>query len=255
MNISVIIPAYNNLPGVLTALNSLQAMQAQPCEYIVQDDASPEIFFPAVIPPQSASAARNAVNLGFGGNCNAGASRAHGDILLFINQDVYAVHGWSEAWDAAIRSAFADANVGIVGARLLFPDARVQSAGGLFDIRLQPYHRYLGWSNPHVPEVATAGYVSWVTGAALAVRRELFEQVGGFDPVYAGGYWEDVDICLKVRDMGYSIWYEPGATFIHTVGSTGGNPHFAQNAMTFKQRWVDTQKIKADIYAQQESFW
>jgi len=254
MRLSVIIPAYNNLPAVLMALNSLQAMATGRHEYIVQDDASPHVMYPALIPGSVASVQRNAANLGFGQNCNAAAQRAGGDVLFFVNQDVYGVYGWSEGWDAALAQAFTNEDVGIVGARLLFPDGKVQNAGGAFDARMQPFHRYLGYANPHVPEVATCGMVEWTTGAALAIRRDVFMRVGGFDAAYKA-YFEDVDLFLKARAAGYDVWYEPACTLIHSVGSTGGSPHFGQSAAIFKQRWVDTGKIKPAVYAVKERFW
>jgi GT2 family glycosyltransferase len=253
MKLSVIIPAYNHLPDVMACLNSLRAFAQTGVEYLVQDDASPDYFGPAVIPPEIAACQRNAVNLGFGGNCNAGAARASGDVLMFINQDVYAVPDWSQGWDSAILSAFADRHIGIVGARLLFPDGGIQNAGGEIDGKCQPYHIGLGYSNPHHEEVSTPRPVSWTTGAALAIRRDLFEQASGFDPIYERGYFEDVDVCLKVRDLGFTVWYEPRCTLIHKVGQSGGNPHFMRNAYRFRERWANV--IEPDCHLIKERFW
>lgn len=256
MNISVIIPAYDDLNGVMMCLNSLQAMQATPdVEYIVTDDASPTVFFPAVVSPRMAQCKRNTANLGFAGNCNMGARYATGDVLFFVNQDVYGIYGWSDGWDAHLVAAFEREQVGIVGARLLFPDGKVQNAGGQFDGAGQPFHRCLGYSQVHHPEVATAQRVSWTTGAALAIRRTLWEQLGGFDPIYGRGYFEDVDTCIRARKAGYETWLEPRVTLIHRVGSTGGNPRFAENARIFRERWVDTGLIEPDIDAVREHFW
>ena len=254
MKLTVVIPAYQNVVEVLMCLNSLRAMQVGECEYLVQDDCSPNLNMGLVIPHEIASVQRNDYNVGFGVNCNTGAGRASGDVVLFVNQDVYAWDGWSNGWDAALMSAFADASVGIVGARLLFPDLRIQSAGGILDAKCQPHHRNLGYANPNHPDVATPCDVSWVTGAALAVRRELFYSVGGFDMAYKA-YFEDVDLCLKVATMGYRIRYEPACTLIHKVGSTGGSPHFMNSARTFKERWVDSGKVKQDSYVVSERFW
>lgn len=253
MKLSIIIPAYNHLPDVLACLNSLQAFASRPHEYLVQDDSSPDYFGPAVIPAAIASCQRNETNLGFAGNCNAGAARAHGDVLFFVNQDVYGVPEWSPGWDAALLSAFDDPQVGIVGARLLFPNGCIQSAGGLYDAKKQPYHRCLGYSNPLCDETNTPEPVAWVTGAALAIRRTLFEQVGGFDTAYAGGYFEDTDLCCKVAQMGYIIWYEPRCTLVHKVGQSGGNPNFLRNAMMWRERWSAI--IEADVYAVKQGFW
>lgn len=250
--ISVIIPAYNDLPGVLRAVNSLFALQTtQQIELIVQDDASPDIDFMGLV-PLYASTVRNAQNLGFAGNCNAGAARAHGDLLLFLNQDCYGVHGWSNGWDAALLQHHDGKTV--MGARLLFPDGNVQSCGGEFDAHGQPYHRNLAWGNPNHPEIAEGREVAWVTGAGLAIPRDVFMQIGGFSLDYPGGYFEDVDLCLQARELGCTVRYVPECTFIHSVGSTGGNPNFMTNAQTFRQKWVDTDKVERGYYVK-ENWW
>ena len=97
--------------------------------------------------------------------------------------------------------------------------------------------------------------VPWVTGAFYAVRRSVWEVLGGFDPVYIGGYFEDVDFCLKAAESGYQTWYQPFTTLFHQVGSTGGNPHFMHNAQIFRQRWVDTGKVKPDVSTRRVNFW
>ena len=262
-SISVIIPAYNHLSEVLACLTSLQTFASQQVDiqFIVQDDCSPDVFFPAVLPPCSASAARNPVNLGFGGNCNAGAARASGDILFFVNQDVMAIgqdaYGkpLSQSWDIPLLQAFDNPEVGIVGAKLLFPDGRVQNAGGLYDGRCQPFHRGLGWSNHTYFEVNTPEYVSWTTGAALAIRRDLFNHLNGFDTIYERSYWEDVDLCERAKQTGAKVWYEPRCALVHHVGTSGGSPTFAKNAEIFRKRWVDNKCIKTDIHAIKERFW
>ncbi len=256
LSVSVIIPAFNDAVGVLTCLNSLQSLQgAGDVSYYVQDDCSLNVLYSAVIPETIASVQRNERNLGFAGNCNAGAARATSDLLFFVNQDVWAVYGWSDNWLAKLITAFDDPSVGIVGARLLFPTGQVQSAGGTFDARSQPTHRCIGYGDPHYWEVEEARNVDWTTGAALAIRRELFEQLGGFDTAYQRGYFEDVDLCVRAQLAGYAVRYEPSVTFVHSVGSTGGSPNFAMNAGLFKKRWVDSGIVKPTETYVRERFW
>jgi O-antigen biosynthesis protein len=257
MKLSVIIPAYNNLPGVLVALNSLRALAADnsQIEYIVADDASPDVQYAALVPKEIATVYRNPANVGFGANCNLGAARATGDVLFFVNQDVQAVPEFSRGWDAALLAAFDDPAVGIVGARLLFPDGRVQSAGGLFDGACQPFHPCLGWSQVNHPDVATGREMPWVTGAAMAVRKWVWQTLGGFDLEYRHGYWEDVDLCCRAREKHIKVLYEPNITLIHSVGSTGGNPMFMKNATVFYRRWVETKRIKPNVPTIYEHFW
>lgn len=251
MNLSVIIPAYNKVEDALRCVTSLGAYMVTGPELAVQDDASPDADFRGLMP----GVERNARNLGFAGNCNAGAARTRGELLFFVNQDVYASAGWSERWDESLVNAFSDESVGVVGARLLFPDGSIQSAGGLIDARRQPYHRCLGYKNPLYHEVNTSREVTWVTGAALAIRRKLFEQLAGFDEQYAGGYFEDVDLCLRAREAGFKVWYEPGCTLMHKVGSTGGSASFRDNAYRFYRRWVSGARIMPDTTAVYARYW
>lgn len=259
MNLCVVIPAYNHLPEVLTALNSLRALRTEASTtFHVQDDCSPDVFYPACIPPEVASVARNERNGGFAVNCNAGAreamARYNPDVLFFVNQDVQAVAEWSHGWDTALLNAFAGDEVGIVGARLLFPNGAVQNAGGVFDVLAQPAHRCLGWTNAKSPLVDTPCDVDWTTGAAIAVQANLFRYLNGFDERYRM-YFEDVDLCLRARAAKARIWYEPACTLIHAVGSTGGSPHFRPSAARFKQQWIDSGVVKAGTLAPQGRFW
>src|SRR3990167_7354852 len=242
LTLSVVIPFWNRLPDLLKLVQSLvgtgqAAGEAGRLELLVQDDASPDVD-PAGLLGPLVGLARNERNLGFAGTCNAGAACAQGDVLLFLNQDTLARPGWFEA----LMDAFTDPKVGIVGPKLVFaeegqPDS-IQSCGGLFDAGRGPFHRWLGWDaadwRVNVPE-----RVSWTTGAALAVRRELFGKVGGFDMGYSPAYFEDVAFCLAVRRLGYEIWYEPRAVFPHAGGTSGAATaeSFKRNSLRFHREW------------------
>jgi GT2 family glycosyltransferase len=252
--ISVIIPAYDNAVQVLTCINSLRAYANRAHQYLVQDDASPHVNFNAVIPPEIADVERNPINLGFAGNVNQGARRAVCQYVAMVNQDVYAVEQFSKGWDTAILKAFEDPTVAIVAPRLLFPDAAIQSAGGIVDGALQPVHRCLGWRNLAHPDINEPRDVTWATGAFLVIRRSVFEALGGLDTAYTM-YFEDADLCLRARELGWKVRYTPASTLVHPPGSTGGSPHFLRSALTFKARWADTGRITPDVHSVGVRYW
>jgi O-antigen biosynthesis protein len=165
-------------------------------------------------------------------------------VLLFLNQDTVAHAEWFEP----LMSLFEYQNIGIAGPKLItkMPDGdRIQSCGGLYGGNKGPFHRYLGWAADDW-RVNIIERVSWMTGAALAVRRDLFFKVGGFDVGYERGYFEDVDLCEKVKEAGFEVWYCPEAVFEHYAGTSGGvPPHiFKANSMHFHEKW--DAKIKPD---------
>ena len=175
------------------------------------------------------------------------------DILFFLNQDTQAQPGWFEP----LVGMFDDPRVGIVGPKLIFakgengngalplppdkippPEYSVQSCGGLYDGGKGPFHRYLGYAADDW-RVNIAEKVSWTTGAALAIRQTLFWAVNGFDPAYGRGYFEDVDLCEKVKARGYEVWYCPEAVFKHKVGtsSAASAESFRANSIRFHDKW------------------
>src|SRR3990167_291813 len=255
LSLSVVIPSYNRLSDLIIATASLYRTgqvlgQAGKLEILVQDDCSDTFDVMEVLPPVFCPA-RNAERLGFSGNCNAGAARAKGDILLFLNQDTKARDGWV----MPLLNLFeTNPMVGIVGPKLVTIGTRpvnreasltpwvtgdcIQSCGGLYDARGGPYHRYLGYAADDW-RVNVCERISWTTGAALAIRRNLFNACMGFDVAYELGYFEDVDLCQKAKRLGYEVWYQPESVFEHKAGSTGGiPPHvFRQNSLLFHSRW------------------
>jgi len=249
--LSVIIPAYNCLPQVVRCLRAVQeTTDPALTEVLIQDDASPNYDGPQVF---GAVCARNPENRGFAGNCRAGADRARGEVLLFLNQDCIMDQ---PGWDAALLDLFDRVpRCGIAGPTLLLPDGRVQSVGGDFDAACQPYHEALGFANPSWEPIRTPRAVSWITGAALAIRRGLWDALGGFDAAYGRGYWEDVDLCVRARMQGWQVWHAPQIRFVHAVGSTGGSPRFRQNMLLFKRRYVDTGLVQPECGHVKVRFW
>jgi O-antigen biosynthesis protein len=241
MRLSVIVPAFNHLDLLLLCLYTLRACayDKRTIQYLVQDDASPEYDVTSVVQPELASVARNESNLGFVSSTNTCVRRSHGDIIFIVNQDVFAIWGWSDPWDLTILRAFENPAIGVIGTKLLFPQGMIQSVGGAFDAKCQPYHPLLGSTDFDAYRVRVPQQVSWTTGAALATRRFIWDRLGGFDKAYGKGYFEDVDYCLKVQQLGYRIWYEAQCTLFHKTGCTRGFTGVSENAKLFRSRWAN----------------
>lgn len=149
----------------------------------------------------------NGENLGFGRGNNAVLARYEADAYVLLNNDTEARPGWLDAmWRAA-----EPADVGLVGAKLLFPDGRVQHAGGLVDAFGPRHHGYLGRPD----EWDEARDVDFVTFAAAYVKREVVERIGYLDEGYAPIYYEDADYCLRARAAGFRIRYAPDSVLLH----------------------------------------
>jgi GT2 family glycosyltransferase len=154
-------------------------------------------------------------NLGYAAANNAGAAVARGAALLLLNSDVVPAR---PGWLTAMRGALAGKGVGAVGPKLLFDDGSLQHAGLLFRRDEAGI-----WFNAHYHKGLPRGWapanrrraVPGVTGAALMVRRALFEALGGISEDYIIGDYEDSDFCLRLRATGASIVYVPEAELFH----------------------------------------
>ena len=151
-----------------------------------------------------------------------GAAATDASLLLFLNDDVELL---SPGWDEALAAALSDPATGAVGARLLYPDLTVQHGGILFGTgNGRPVHEGRGapFDDPG-PDArfVTRRRVAAVTGAFLATTRDWLAQTGGFDEALAVAY-NDLDYCLRVREAGGTILYEPAIEAIHHEGATRG---------------------------------
>lgn len=172
-------------------------------------------------------------NLGFAAGSNLGAREARGRWLVFLNNDMLALPGSLRALLDAIRSSDA---VGAVGGRLLYADHTIQHAGIVFSTGLRPIHAFRGFPAEH-PLVLVRRELQAVTGACLTIERELFVSLGLFDEEYRNGY-EDVDLCMKVREKGKQVVYDPGAVFFHYESKSQGRfRKETPNRKRFRARW------------------
>lgn len=167
---------------------------------------------------------------------NAGVRAASGELLLFANNDVEAV---SEGWLTALVAHAQRPEVGAVGARLLYPDGRVQHAGVAFPLGLAAGHLLhdLPGDAPGYLGLAVLTHdCSAVTGACLMTRRELYEELGGFDPLFPVAYG-DVDYCLRLRERGLLVVYTPLAELVHHESRSRGHTNDAVEIAELHRRW------------------
>lgn len=173
---------------------------------------------------------RQKSNLGFPKACNLGARRKTSPYIFFLNSDCFLE---PDSGNILIAEMEKDNKVGVAGMKLLFPDypvglrqdesmrpmGKVQHVGLSTKINGTVHHVFIGWRSDH-PKVNRVREVFAVTGAAMMVRRSLFQRVGGFFEGYGNGTYEDVDLCVSIRKLGYNIIVVPSAVGVHYAGAT-----------------------------------
>jgi GT2 family glycosyltransferase len=173
-------------------------------------------------------------NQGFSASCNDGATAAVGEYLVFLNNDTLPHPGWLEA---LVRYADSQPGASVVGARLLYPDNTVQHAGVVICQDRYPRHIYTGFPAEH-PAVNRSRQFQIVTGACMLIRRELFMQAGGFDTGFCNGF-EDVDLCLRLREAGHQVHYCADAVVQHLESvSPGRFKRDHGNVALYRERWL-----------------
>lgn len=234
MSISVIIVSWNVRDELQRCLTSLQASSLAPLDTIVVDNDSHDetaemvaSVFPRV------TFIKNATNKGFGAAANRGGRLAKGDILFFLNPDTTlereTLQHLAERFEHLPKA-------GVVGTKILNPDGSPQHSVRAFPSvasqalillkihnffpRLLPIAQYYRWDFDYMREQS----VDQVMGASFAVRRSVFEKLGGFDEAF-WIWFEEVDFCKRVRDAGWDVVYSPAARIVHEKGKSFARVH------------------------------
>ncbi|MBV8463949.1 MAG: glycosyltransferase [Acidimicrobiales bacterium] len=241
LSVSIIIPFRDEPRFLRTCVESVEATrETLGVEYVLVDNGS---VLPETATLTDRLAARPRTQLisdprpfNWAALNNAAARRATGEVLLFLNNDVEALGpGWLHALCAqAVR-----ADVGAVGARLLYPDRRLQHCGVVIGLGGAAGHVGAGLP-PGAPGyldlAATTRECTAVTGACLATRRSVFEDLQGFDESL-GIDLNDIDYCLRARQAGLAVIFEAGAELVHHESPSRGVAGGVSDIVRFVDRW------------------
>jgi len=232
---SIVIPLFNRAELTRQCLTALAAVTDDvPFEVILVDNGSSD-GTAQLLGELSGNlqVIRNEENLGFARACNQGAAAAHGRNLVFLNNDTIPLRGWLRALVDAID---ARPDCSVVGSKLLYPDGTIQHAGVVFNHSRQACHLYAHLPGDFAP-ANRAREFQVVTAACMLVRREAFEAAGGFDEGFRNSF-EDVDLCLRIREQGGRVLYEPKSVLFHLESqSEGRHAHDSVNGVRLAKRW------------------
>ena len=241
--VTVVIPVYGQSATTLRCLASIATARVEtPFEIVVVDDASIDDTVEVLEACVGVRVLRNDQNQGYIRATNRGAAAAQGQYLVLLNNDTEVTDGWIDRLLDVYRT-FPD--TGLVGARLVYPDGRLQEAGSII------WSDGSGWNygrfdDPNDPQFSFVREVDYCSAACLAVPVELWQDIGGFDERYVPAYYEDVDLAFEARARGRRVRYQPDALVVHYEGITHGTDetsglkaHQVENRARFVAKWEE----------------
>lgn len=196
--------------------------------------------------PEGTKIIRSNQMSGFGDGANRAIRAGNSPLILFITDDIFIHPGAIEI----LMKRMEDTTIGQCGYKLLFPEdstdpnrpaGRVQHIGMASNVTGDMIHPLIGWDKDN-PKCNISREVLAVTGASFIIRRFVFNKTQGFDPIFGRGYYEDVDLSMKVRASGYKVFVDTTAVATHGVGQTFKDLKepvpMSQNRSIFKLRWA-----------------
>lgn len=217
--VSIIIPVYNQIHYTYACLVSLlENTYGYEYEVIIADDVSTDATSEIDKFVSGLVVVRNETNQGFLKNCNNAAKNARGEYIFFLNNDTTVGKDWLTPLIKLIES---DKSIGMVGSKLVYPDGKLQEAGGII------WSDGSGWNygrgdDPSKHEYNYVRDVDYISGAAIMLNTKLWKEIGGFDERYAPAYCEDSDLAFEVRKRGLRVVYQPLSVITHFEGISNG---------------------------------
>jgi GT2 family glycosyltransferase len=244
--VSIIIPVYNQWDYTYACLVSiLSQTEYIPYEVIVADDLSKDETVNIKECVSNITVIRDGQNRGFLLNCNNAAKFARGKYIFFLNNDTNVQENWLQSLLELIES---NSSIGMVGSKLVYPDGRLQEAGGII------WNDASGWNygrldDPENPKYNYVKEVDYISGTAIMIRSDLWLKIGGFDTRYVPAYFEDSDLAFEVRKHGYRVVYQPKSVIVHFEGISHGTDinkgmkaYQVLNKEKFVEKWSEVLK-------------
>lgn len=242
--VSIVVPVHGKWAYTEACLRSLAAVTTDlPFEVVVVDDRSPDRTLAHLRKVEGVRVIALAKNQGYVGATNAGIAAARGTHLLLLNNDTRVAHDFIDP----LMERLADPGVGLVGAKLIYPNGMLQDAGGIVFADGSAWN-YGKFKNALSHEHVYARDVDYVSGACTLIRRETLDQLGGgLDPRYSPAYYDDTDLAFAVRSLGLRVIYEPRSVVIHDEGishgtdeNSGVKRYQVINHEKFVEKWGET---------------
>ncbi|RCW46452.1 glycosyltransferase [Paenibacillus prosopidis] len=243
--ISIILVVYNKAEYTFQCLETIMAYADVPYEIILIDNASTDETSVLLNKIKHAVVIKNNENVWFIRGCNQGALAASGKWLLFLNNDTQIT---PSLLSNLLETAQSTDRCGAVGGKLVFPNGKLQEAGSVIwnDGSCSGYGR---GDDPLKPEYSYTREVDYCSGACLLVNKELFMQAGMFDEQYMPAYYEETDLCMKLRSMGYKVMYDPSAIIIHyEFGSSESDSEPIKMQIRNREKFVGKWKEHLSAY-------
>lgn len=248
--VSIIIPTRDRIDLLRTCIDSILNNTDYPDYEIIivdNDSETPEAieYFEQITLKRNIRIVNYSGPFNFSAINNRAVCEARGEVLVLMNNDIEAI---SSGWLYELVSHALRAEVGVAGARLLYPDNTVQHAGlilGLVGGVAGVAHKGLESKNPgRNGRSRVIQDLSAVTAACFAVRKQIFEEIGGFNETDLKVAYNDVDFCLRVREKGYRVLYTPYAELYHHESVSRGyedtlekQERFGKEQAYMKKRW------------------
>ena len=247
--VSIIIPMRDRISLLERCLEGIrERTDYRPLEIVIVDNGSKEAatheFLRALEEKKEGRVLRVDGEFNFSRLINRGAAAAKGEVLAFLNNDIDANE---PDWLREMVSHAVRAGVGAVGARLWYPNGTLQHGGVVLGLGGVAGHAFTGVPRGHAGyfnRTYLQQYCSAVTGACLLVRREVFEQAGGFDETNLAISFNDIDFCLRLRAAGFQNVWTPYANLVHHESASRGHQRapeeqaqFVREATFMQEKW------------------
>ncbi len=239
--VSIIIPMHNRFNYTYACLQSIyEHTKDVPYEIILADDCSMHMVVDIGKIIGNIAFMSNERNISFLLTCNGAAKHAKGKYLMFLNNDTQVQAGWLSN---LVHLAEEDETIGMVGPKLMYPDGRLQEAGGII------WKDSSAWGYGHLGNGDEAEYnfvrdVDYLSGAAVMMKASLWHEIGGFDVRFVPAYYEDADLAFETRKHGYRVVYQPLSIVVHfgeTLSSkkaiSGQEACWEANRVKFGEKW------------------